>query len=182
MRIFRVTIWSIIALLGAFLALNPFINGVQDAASELRIGTHAKDAAVTRAQGGATAEDRADHLNTKIAVRRETQPIQAVLFKSQSVQLGACGGLMSIMIVGEAVRRHAYRRAAERARRPPSTSLSTRATHVDPIHGTPTRTHPTGAPVRTNIDRVETLGCVGLLAHMPEDPRPLETTGRGRRR
>jgi hypothetical protein len=182
MRVLRVTIWTAIALLGAFLALNPFINGVQDAASELRVGTTVKNSALTRAQGGATTEDRADHLDTAVRLQRETRPIQTLLFESRSMQLGACGGLLSIMIVAEAARRHAYRNAAARAKRPPSTSLSTPATHADPIHGAPTRLRPTGAPVLTNIDRVETLGSVGLLAHMAEDPRPLVEAGKGRKR
>jgi hypothetical protein len=183
MRILRATMWTVVALLGAFLALNPMINGVQDVASELRVGTTAKNAALAQAQGGASAEDRADRLDTTVRVSRETRPIQTLLFESRSMQLGACGGLLSIMIVAEAARRHAYRRASERAKRPPGTSRSTPATHADPIHGAPTRLRPTGAPVLTNIDRVETLGSVGLLAHLAaDDPRPLVVTGKGRKR
>jgi hypothetical protein len=168
MRVLRVTMWTVIALLGAFLALNPFVNGVQEAATQLRVGTAAKNAALARAQGGVTEQDRVGDLNA-VPIRRETPPFQTLLFESRSVQLGACGGLLSIMIIAEAARRHAYRKASDRARRPPGTSLSTPATHADPIHGGATRTRPTGAPVMANIDRVETLGSVGLLAHLAED-------------
>jgi hypothetical protein len=178
MRGIRAAIWATIAVLGLFLVVSPFLTGLQETANQMSGAKAARDAQLSRAQGGVSTDDLADKLNTTVEADALEPSALDTFLKSRTAKLAALVGLVVTMAMASVSKRYQTHKALQRVNRPPSTAKAAPASYIDPLHGTPTRSHPTGAPTRALVDRVETLGSVGLLAHMAADQPAEPTSGR----
>jgi hypothetical protein len=164
----RAAIFTTIAVLGLFLVVSPFLSGLQETASQVTTARAARDAQLSRTQGGADA-DFNDRLDTTIKADAIKPSAVNSLLKSRSAKLAALVGLIVTMAMAAISKRYQDHKALERVSRPPSTAKAAPANYADPLYGEDASKQPHRAPTRALVDRVETLGSVGLLAHMAAD-------------
>ena len=170
MRSIRAAIFATIAVLGLFLVVSPFLTGLQETANQVTEARSARDAQLSRAQGGATTDDLNDRLDTTVHVDAIKPSTLNTFAKSRTAKLAALVGLAVTMAMAAVSKRYQDHKALQRVSRPPSTAKAAPASYADPLYGTPTSRRPVGAANRSLVDRVETLGSVGLLAHLAADP------------
>jgi hypothetical protein len=177
----RTLIWATIVVLGLFLVVSPFLTGLQETANQVTEARGVRDGQLSRVQGGTTADDLGDRLDTTIKADALKPSALRSFMKSRTAKLAALVGLTVTLAMASISKRYQNHKALQRVSRPPSTAKAAPATYADPLYGAPASKRPAGAPTRALVDRVETLGSVGLLAHLAAD-QPTAPVGRQHRK
>lgn len=170
MRSLRGLLYVVAISLGMFVVVSPFLGGLIDTADQIRQGTSSKNARIAESQGGGSSAD-------SLVRTQAAGAITSNMLTGRAIGVaGAC--LAALWAITTTSRKMHERRALAHRSRPPSTTKAAPPSYSN-NERSPLPVQQSGITME-NLERIETLGAVGLLV-IPVVEEPVVATSRRRR-